>query len=146
MNELTLHPVQFAETSLIVWTSFILSLNTSITDSTDSEPAKSTRSPNMCESALVSLVAGAIFLEKATRRDLVFVIDVQEFTVVSLLALVLEPVYAYRAFALAFIDSLLLRLQNRVDLVPALDLNGHSTFPISHGGSAIPELSRPGHL
>jgi hypothetical protein len=62
----------------------------------------------MLESTLVSLVASAIFLEEAARRYLVRVVDMKEFTVISLFALVRKPMHADCPLSLAFIYSLIL--------------------------------------
>jgi len=50
--------------------------------------------------ALVSLLALSILLPVSTRGDLAFVIDMEEFTAIAFLALVLHPVDAHRALNL----------------------------------------------
>lgn len=75
----------------------------------------------MLKSAFVALVAGAVLLKIAARRDPFGVEDVQELTVVSLFTLILHPVHAHSPFSLAFIDMLFLRLENRLELVSTSD-------------------------
>lgn len=62
----------------------------------------------MLELALVPLVAGAIFLKVAARRDSIRVINMKEFALVPLLALVAHPVHANGPLSLALVYPLLL--------------------------------------
>jgi hypothetical protein len=98
----------------------------------------------MLEGALVSLVACAVLLKEATGGDLVRVIDVQELAVVTLLALIGQPMHADRPLPLALIDPLILRFQYSIQLIPTSDLNsclgirihiGHRHVPIGRGPS-----------
>ena len=133
MNELTAEPVQFTKTALIVRTWFLLSLYSSLARSGSSW--SHSISSYMLKGTLVSFVACAIFLKETTRRDLVRIVDVKKFTVITLLALVWEPMYADSPLPLAFIDPLILRFQNCIQLVSASDLNrSRASPPMVHVG------------
>ena len=108
-------------------------------------------SPDVLEGALVSLVACAVLLKEAAGRDLVRVVDVQELTVITLLALIGQPMHAHRPLPLALIDPLILRFQYRIQLVPTSDLNSclGIRIHISHGHVPIgrwPCHATRGHL
>ena len=117
-------------------------------------------SPDVLESALVSFVACAVLLKEAAGRDLVRVIDVQEFAVITLLALIGQPMHAYSPLPLALIDPLILRFQYRINkksksyifhphcmiqLVPASDLNGCLGIGIHVGHGHVPVGRWPCH-
>jgi hypothetical protein len=57
----------------------------------------------MVISALVSLLALTVLLPIAASGDLTFIVDVEEFTAVTFLALVLHPMDTNCAFDLRFI-------------------------------------------
>ena len=139
MNELTVDPVQLAKSALVVGAWLLLSLDASVPRCGSSWchciPS------NMLESTLVSLVASAIFLEEAARRYLVRVVDMKEFTVISLFALVRKPMHADCPLSLAFIYSLILWFQNCIELVPASYLNRPLT-----GGASIHVIICHGHV
>ena len=143
MYELTLHPVELAEPALIVWAMLLHPLNASLSSSC--RGPEYGVSPDVLESALVSLVACAVLLKESARRDLVRVIDVQEFAVITLLALIGQPMHAYSPLPLALIDPLILRFQYRIQLVSASDLNGCLGIGIHVGHGHVPVGRWPCH-
>jgi hypothetical protein len=136
VDELTLHPVELAEPALIVRAMLLHPLNASLTSSCR-RPEYGVP-PDVLECALVSLVACAVLLKEAARRDLVRVIDVQEFAVITLLALIGQPMHAHGPLPLALIDPLILRFQYRIQLVPTPDLNGCLGIGIHVGHGHVP--------
>lgn len=55
--------------------------------------------------------------EVLTGRDLVFLVNVKILTIISFLALAIEPMNTHSSFSLRFINLLMLRFQNGADLV-----------------------------
>ena len=104
--------MNFTKTSFIRWTKLLplsrTDISSSLSPSRTTQPSTHVDGLGMLKLALVSLVAGAIFLKVAARRDLFWVVYVKELAAVALLALIGQPVNAHRLLALAFIDSLLL--------------------------------------
>ena len=143
MNEQTLHPVKLAEPPLKVRAMLLHPLNAPLSSSC--RRPKHGAAPDVLEGALVSLVTCAVLLKEAAGRDLVRVIDVQELAVVSFLALIRQPMHAHRPLPLALVDPLVLRLQYRIQLVPAPDLHGCLGIRVHVGHGHVPIGRWPGH-
>ena len=125
--------MNFTKTALKVGTGFLsVSPSTRYSDVSSyvssACPANIALCPGMLELAFVSLVTCAIFLKVAAWRDSIRVIYVQELALIPLFTLVAHPVHAYCPLSLTFINSLLLRLLYRVQLVPAPDNNSIGVY------------------